>query len=195
MAIANTGDALRKAVALVRGNPAAKTIEAELDAAEKAQAEAAAAEAKRRASAQSKVDADLPALTAELMADYEALRVEAVRAAAEDLARQQLEIKHGLVNPKVLAFSGAPPVRLGIAFVDRKFDRLATSTPIGWDKAGRLPAVVRSEQAKALHDALAAGQVDDVEARIAERMAKLEADRQRRIADRKAAAGIGPKAA
>jgi hypothetical protein len=183
--------ALRSAVELVRGNPGA--VEA-LEAEDAARAKAAADAAKAKAAAEQKVAAALEARTAQLVADWHELEKAAIRDAAARLAKEQLDRQYGVVPAKLAAMSPAP-ARLTPRHVDASLARLTGSAPVGYDPEGRSAAVLRSAQAAAAAEALEAARpptaVDDVDARIAERRAQMEAQRVAGIAKRKKDAGIG----
>lgn len=130
---------LRDALDLVRGHPA--EVEALDKAAADAAAEAVRAE-KERARLAAKVDAKVAERTEHLIRDWAELQSEAVRVAAEGLARHQLEREVGLVPPRAAAMSGLSP-RLTAGLVERALHGLVASAPIAW-RGGRPAADVRS---------------------------------------------------
>src|SRR4051812_46483659 len=103
-----TPNPLRAAIEAVRGNPAGV---AALDAEDAATAKAVAAEAKAKADRLAKVEKALPDRVQALLEDYVAREQEALHAAAESLARQQLERELGVIPPAVAAATW-PPARL-----------------------------------------------------------------------------------
>jgi hypothetical protein len=182
----NPREALKAAVALVRGNaPAVEALDKEA-AAEDARIKA---EAKRRAEAETKIERDLAARTAALVADWQALGAEAVRLAAEALAREQLQREHGIVPPKVAAMTPAA-ARLDERRIEQARRRLGGSAAIPWDKQGRSADRFRADLTRAASEAAAPVGLSraEVETLAAERRAKLEEARQARISDRKQAA-------
>lgn len=182
----NPRAALAAAVALVRGNPAAV---AELDAAEHAAAAAKLAEAKRREDIATKIEKEIPARAAALVADYLAVQQAAIAAAAESVARSQLEIEYGAVPLKVAAYSPAP-ARLGRAHVEHAWGRLVASTPIPWDRAKRSAERLRSDVARTAAEELErpAREARELEARQrAEAAAEQERQRVAAVNARKAA--------
>ena len=188
----NPAQRLRDAVALVRGNPSGV---ADLDAQDRAQAEAAEREAKRALTLAEKVQKALPARTDALVADFLAVEAEAIRKAAEGLARSQLDVEYGVIPP-ALAVRVAYPARLGRDRVDAMRKRVVAEAPIPWDKAGRSGSARASDMTRGFAEAVeaearAVAGVDDVEERVAQKRAELDERRRREIAERKAAAGIG----
>lgn len=178
---------LRDAVALVRGNPSAV---AEIDAADQRKRDEAAAEAKRIATAKAKVDAALESLADQLIEEYVAREQEALRHAALTVARNQLNIKHGLTPPQVVAVSGGAGLKLTHGQVERARSRLDTEQP--------LPEVARKAiQAAAPPDLLEQRRQERIQeiATINERKRQLEANRQAEIAERKRKLNLAPKKA
>lgn len=175
---------LREAVAMVRGNP---TAVAQIDADEKHLREQAAAEAKKRTDAMAKVEKELPARVEAIIEDYVAREQDALRLAAESVARAQLELQYGITPIEALAFAPVPQ-RVGSTVLDRFRKRLFDTAPLPWAK-GLSAAQNASVQARE-SAATRAPVVDDVPARIAERERMLYEQRQAANAARKRAAGI-----
>jgi hypothetical protein len=182
---------LRAALAVVRGAPADSI--AALDQADMAAQAAAEREAKRKADLAAKVEKTIPARVEQIVADYLALEAEAIRKAATDLARVQLEAELGITPPEVLAMGGWPG-RLAGGRVDKIRSRLADSLPLPWNPKGGTAIQYRSAMtadSRAKAEAPKALADSEIEDRIAQRRTMLEEQRQRQIADRKRAAGIG----
>jgi hypothetical protein len=185
-------DTLRAALATVRNNPDAV---AELERADAERARLAAAEAKRRDDAASKLVKLLPERTAAIVADFDALEREAVRQAAEGLARLQLERELGLAPASPF---DPVPVRLPRGRVDAARIRLAESLTIPW--LGRTGGQAQADQSRADMDARMAparARKAAEAAAVAEASAGAlaAADQRRaahvaRIAEQKRAAGI-----
>jgi hypothetical protein len=161
---------------------------AALDAEDAARQKAQAAQDRAQADRLAKVDAALAARTLAIVEDFATLERAAVHAAAEALARAQLEAEHGITDPRTLSVGW--PTRLGPDRVDQARKRLAGSLPLPWRKGGQSADAYRSamtaEAAATLYPATVT--VDDVETRVAAQRQKIEARRQLSIANRKAAA-------
>lgn len=178
---------LREALGLVQGNPAAVTA---IEAEDRARADAAEREAKQTSDRRASVAKGMEERAAALAADYQAVELAAISAAAETLAREQLEAANGLIPLEALALRGFAP-RLTPARVDQARKRVMAELPVSWDRSG-LPAAAlasqwQTEAATAMHPPKPVV-VSDTDTLLAERRAKLEADRTRRIEARKAAA-------
>jgi hypothetical protein len=192
MAHSITADALRSAMGLVRQNPDAI---AELEKADRKAAEEAERAAQAKLSAQAKLEKAMPARVEALVADWHAREAEAVRLAAEQVARKQLAHELGLTDPHAVMQQGLP-ARVGPSRVDGIRSRLAEEAPLPWVKGTPAADQWRATQTRNATE-LVEGGADDVEARVAAKQAQLrggqahsEADRQAQIAARKRAAGI-----
>lgn len=179
---------LRDALATVRANPSGVSA---LDAEDLASQRATEAEAKRLANAAAKVNAELDALTEELVAEFISREQEVLRQAARQVARNRLELKHGLISPQAASL-GSLALKLTTGVRDRVRSRL--------ERDQSLPAEILKAREPA---------VDDVAARIEQRKGEIAAINERKqqhrqqrhearqvaIAKRKAEAGIGGKKA
>lgn len=187
-------DRVREALGLVADNP--EVVEA-ISAADKAAAKEAAEQAKRLAAARARVEAGVAERARQLIADHAALEAEAIRQAAERLARAQLEHEHvtrlTATKPQVWA-ALTPPERLTDALVAAATGRLRDSTPLPWDPAGRSAVQWRSDEARAASKAVADLEAAEA-ARLApppdDREARREAARQAEIDEAKRKAKVG----
>jgi hypothetical protein len=176
---------VKSALAIVQNNPAEI---AAIDAEAAAAAKAATAEAERLAKAAAKRDAAMPARIEAVIEDHVAREQDALRLAAEKVARAQLDAEHGITPRTALALSPSP-VRITTRILENARAQIAERTPLPWDRAQRTANAFRSDEARA------AGAVDDVEARIAERKAALAAQHAQREAQRQANAAARGQAA
>jgi hypothetical protein len=169
-------DRVRDALRTVQNNPAEL---AAIDAIDAAEAKARAAEAERLAKAATKRDAALEARIEAIIEDHVAREQDALRLAAEKVARAQLDAELGITPRTALALSPSP-VRITPRILENARAQIAERTPLPWDRQGRTANALRSDEARA------SGAVDDVEARIAERKAALAAQVAQREATRQA---------
>lgn len=164
---------------------------AQLDAEQAKEAAASQTEAKRLSEVRAKVEQAMPDRVQALIDDWVGREQDALRMAAEAVAREQLEAQFGITDRGVVALRGVP-ARISSDILDRVRKRVASSTPVSWDKQHRTASAWRGAvTADAARDAGAASvTVDDVDARIAERERKLHEQRQRQNDQRKRDAGL-----
>jgi hypothetical protein len=167
---------VKSALAVVQSNPGEI---AAIDAEAQAAAKAAAAEADRLAKAAAKRDAAMPARVEAIIEDHIGREQDALRLAAEKVAKAQLDAELGITPRTALALSPSP-ARITPRILENARAQIAERTPLPWDRQGRTANAIRVDQARA------SGAVDDVEARIAERKAALAAQHAQREATRQA---------
>lgn len=191
-------ETIRQAAKLLQSNPAAL---AALEAEEAERTTAAEAQARALAKAEERAAAGVAERARQIAEDWFAIQQEAITAAAERLARAQLD--HELVAP-VRGVSPAalvatlPPARLTESMVEAQLRRLIASTPLLYDKRGRTPAEVQgpylADAAREVKERVrrdAAALHGDSRVRQAEQerhAAEAERRRQEEVAARKAAA-------
>lgn len=183
---------LREALTFVRSASPAE-IEA-LEVQDKAKAKEDARIIKQAAEDAAKFREAIVERVQKLVEDhYEAERA-AIQLAAEALAREQLEVEFGHLDPQVAAFRGLPPSRLNAKRIEAARTKVGATTALGWDKAGRSGAAVQSAMAREAASSFDRADLvlskSEAEQMAADRREQIEARRQRRIAQRKREAGI-----
>lgn len=178
-------DRVREARLLVSSNP---SVVANIDVAEKRKAEQAAADAKRRTDAQSKVDSESPLLADALLERDAQIEQQAKRAAALEAAQWYLRVKHGLVQPQAIAIAGIPG-GLTPALIERHRKRIDAATPLPWAR-NQSASATRSDFARQSAAASTRPKVVTPDEAVEARKRQVDEQRARKVAARKAAAGL-----